>query len=106
MKNLLFITACAFMLAVSAFAQEKDAKQRTDMFKQEVARRIGSSFRRKAGFVFCGLLTMKRMMNTIVVFLVKSEMEGNIEYTKNIGGCSKHMSRPPTALPRRPGESH
>ena len=80
------------MLAVAAFAQEKDAKQRTDMFKREVAKADWKFLSKEGGAsYFVDSLTMKRMMNTVVVFLVKSEAEGNIEYTKNIGGCSKHI---------------
>jgi hypothetical protein len=80
------------MLASTAFTQETDAKRRTEMFKREIAKANWQFISKDDGAsYYVDLLTMKRMMGTVVVFLVKRETKENIEYTKNIGGCSKHI---------------
>jgi hypothetical protein len=105
MKNLLLTVACLFVLAGAAFSQEKDAKQRTEMFRQEITKADWKFFLQEDGAsYYVDSLTMKRMMNTVVVFLVKSETKENIEYTKNIGGCTKHIVATANRLTSAPGE--
>lgn len=88
------ITSFLLLTAFSGIkAQSMTKEGRTELLKQEIA---------KADWIFVAKdddssfyvdsLTMKRFGGSIVIFLVRREKkDSDVEYTKNIGGCTKHI---------------
>lgn len=92
MKGLLII-CFVFAAIISASGQVSTKENRDRMFKKEIAKAKWVLVTKdETGIPFyVDSLTMGRFMNSVVIFLIKSEKKDAIEYTKNLGGCTKHI---------------
>ncbi|MFN6962373.1 MAG: hypothetical protein ACK4S4_01270 [Pyrinomonadaceae bacterium] len=93
--------------SAAAAAQGMDKERRTEMFRREIAKAKWVPFAKDDGgdAYFVDSLTMKRFAGTVVVFLVKQEKKDGIEYTKNVGGCTKHIMATDNRLFSKPNET-
>jgi hypothetical protein len=104
MKVLLTVIFVLVALA-GVKAQEMTKERRNEAFKREISRADWVLAAKDENGIpyYVDSLTMKRFVNTVVVFLVKSEKKESIEYTKNIGGCTKHIVATDNRMFSKPG---
>lgn len=87
-------------------AQEMSKESRDEMFKREISKANWVLVTKDRDDIpyYVDTVTMKRFLTSVVVFLIKSERKDSVEYTKNLGGCTKHIMATDNRMFSKPGE--